>query len=55
MNENFIGKPITIQFSEVKNIYCKSNKEENFIFYLKLKYINQKSNIKEINYDESLN
>ena len=55
INENFIGKPITIQFSEVKNIYFKSNKEENFIFYTKLKYVNQKSNIKEINYDLSMN
>ena len=55
INENFIGKPITIHFSEIQNIYFKNNKEENFIFYIKLNYVNQKSNIKEINYDESMN
>ena len=55
INENFIGKPITIHFSEIQNIYFKNNKEGNFIFYTKLNYVNQKSNIKEINYDESMN
>ena len=50
---NFIGKPITIPNSEVKNISFQS--KEDFIFYLKLENIKQKLDIKEIFYDQSLN
>ena len=55
INENYLGKSITIPFSEVKNITFKSNKEEDFIFYIKLEYVSQKLEMKEIIYDESMN
>ena len=55
INENYLGKQITIPFSEVKNITFKSNKEEDFIFYIKLEYASQQFEMKEIIYDESMN
>ena len=50
---NFNGKAITIPNSEVKNITLQS--KEDFIFYLKLKSVDENLDIKEIFYDESLN
>ena len=55
INENYLGKQITIPFSEVKNITFQSYKEEDFIFYIKLEYVSQQFEMKEIFYDESMN
>ena len=52
-NSNYFGKPITIPISEVKNITFKT--EESFIYYLKLEYERQNSDIKEIIFDKSIN
>ena len=55
INENYLGKTITIPFSDVKNITFQTYKEEDFIFYLKLEYVSQQFEMKEIIYDESMN
>ena len=52
-NSNNLEKPIIIPISKVKNITFKT--EESFIYHLELKYIRQKSNIKELIIDESRN
>jgi len=55
INENYFGKSITIPFSEVKNINFQSRYKEDFIFYIKLEYVNQQLEMKEIIYGESKN
>jgi len=55
INENYLGKQITIPFSEVRSITFQSKEEEDFIFYIKLEYESQQFEKKEIIYDESMN
>jgi len=55
INENYFEKLITIPFSEVKDITFESREEEEFIFYIKLEYVSQQFEKKEINYNESMN
>lgn len=43
-NPNYIGISVIIPISQLKNIIFKN--EESFIYYLKLMFIRQKSDIK---------